>query len=295
MMRVRVRMCVLAAGGATMLAAAAAFGSQSTYISLGDSLAFGFTTLNEGPFPNDGDRGYVGPYADWLGAQHGGDRPNVFNLAIPAETSSSFFDTTQAYRAANTNYIGSSLSQSQLFASVVASEGALGHSIDTISISIGPDDFLRVADDPNFFNLTPTQQLQILGDTLSQLAVNYQQIVGQARVMAPGASIIVVGDYNPYAILPSSPIYPFAGVLIDNINQIGAAAAAGVGGRFIDTQAAFAGHEAEYTHILDDPFPNENIHPNALGYQVIANLIIPAPSVAAISVAAGLVALRRRR
>lgn len=121
-------------------------------------------------------------------------------------------------------------------------------------------------------------------------------IVGQARALSPAANIIVVGDYNPYAILPNSPLFPFAGVLIDNINQIGGAAALGVGGRFVGTHAAFVGHEAEYTHILDDPFPDENIHPNAMGYQVIANLVIvPSPGPAAVSMVAGLFATRRRR
>lgn len=280
------------------IAGSAALASNSTYISLGDSLAFGFTTLSEGPFPNNGDRGYVGPYADWLATQHGGDRPNVINLAIPGESSVSFFDTTQAYRAANTNYIGVNLSQSQLFQQTVAAQTAMGHSIDTITISIGPDDFLAVADQPDFLNLPPTQQLAILGQTLDTLATNYVAIAAEARAAAPLAKIIVVGDYNPYAILPQSPLYPFAGVLIDNINQIGQAAADGVGGRFVDTSAAFAGHEAEYTHILDEPFPNENIHPTALGYQVIANLIIvPGPGgvgVAGAMVLAGMPGARRR-
>lgn len=286
--------CMAAAISA--LASSAALASNSTYISLGDSLAFGFTTLSDGPFPNNGDRGYVGPYADWLATQRGGDRPNVINLAIPGESSVSYYNTSQAFRAANTNYTGVNLSQSQLFHQTVAAQTSLGNTIDTITISLGPNDFLSVASQPDFLTLPATQQLQILGDTLNTLAGNYLAIAAEARAAAPNANIIIVGDYNPYAILPQSPLYPFAGVLIDNINQIGQAAAAGVGGRFVDTAHAFIGHEAEYTHILDDPFPNENIHPTTLGYRVIADLIIvPGPGGLGVMAVTMLAATARRR
>jgi hypothetical protein len=41
----------------------------STYVALGDSLAFGEFRFQG---PSDGDRGYVGPYADSLGRLNGG-------------------------------------------------------------------------------------------------------------------------------------------------------------------------------------------------------------------------------
>src|SRR4051812_4210107 len=59
-----------------------------TYIALGDSLAFGVTNITPVSF---GDQGYVKPYADWLATRDDGGRPKVINLAIPGETSDSFF------------------------------------------------------------------------------------------------------------------------------------------------------------------------------------------------------------
>src|SRR4051794_27511074 len=60
-----------------------------TYVSLGDSLAYGYTD-GQGLGPSLADQGYVKPYADALGVRDG-VRPNVINLAIPGETSDSFF------------------------------------------------------------------------------------------------------------------------------------------------------------------------------------------------------------
>jgi lysophospholipase L1-like esterase len=286
------RTCVVAFAAA---AASQAYASSSTYVSLGDSLGYGVTTIEAASIPSFGDQGYAGPYATRLATQRGGDRPNVINLAIPGETSSTFFDTSVIYRAVNLNYAGSALSQSQLFTTVAAQEAALGHTIDTVSISIGPDDFFALTDDPTFFTLTPYQQLSTVLATAQQLQNNYAAILTQLRTLAPTADLIVVGDYNPYAILPNSPLFGLAPAVVDTINQIAYGTASAFGARYIDTASAFAGHEAEYTHILDHAFPDENVHPTDLGYAAIAGLMVPAPGSGLFAVLGVCVVARRRR
>jgi len=72
--------------------ALAVFGSAANadpiYLALGDSSAFGETNRTQNP--SNGDRGYVRPFADYLGSVYG-TRPTVVNLAINGETSGSYF------------------------------------------------------------------------------------------------------------------------------------------------------------------------------------------------------------
>ena len=66
-----------------------------TYIALGDSNVFGNDESRPASMmPNDGDQGYVRPFADSLGSLNGGVRPQVVNLAISGELSSSFLTGT---------------------------------------------------------------------------------------------------------------------------------------------------------------------------------------------------------
>ena len=84
----------IAAGVLTLfLASLCRADSMETYLALGDSIAFGVTDVTPISF---GDQGYVRLYADFLATQGGGLRPRVINLAIPGETSSSFFTAVSA-------------------------------------------------------------------------------------------------------------------------------------------------------------------------------------------------------
>src|SRR5690242_8917127 len=66
--------------------------ASMTYLALGDSVAFGETDFTHNP--SNGDRGYVSLFADSLATQNGGVRPNVVNLAIEGETTTSFSSGT---------------------------------------------------------------------------------------------------------------------------------------------------------------------------------------------------------
>ncbi len=77
------------------------------YLALGDSSAFGETNRTHNP--SNGDRGYVRPFADYLGSVYG-TRPTVVNFAINGETSGSYFAGTGRVssdgQGFNTNYNG---------------------------------------------------------------------------------------------------------------------------------------------------------------------------------------------
>src|SRR3954471_1476855 len=63
----------------------------AVYVALGDSNTFGNDeSVPSSTMPNYGDQGFVRPFADFLGGLNGGVRPQVVNLAISAELSSSF-------------------------------------------------------------------------------------------------------------------------------------------------------------------------------------------------------------
>ena len=66
-------------------------GLSQIYVALGDSNTFGNDeSVPSSTMPNYGDQGFVRPFADFLGSLNGGVRPQVVNLAISGELSSSF-------------------------------------------------------------------------------------------------------------------------------------------------------------------------------------------------------------
>ncbi len=245
-----------------------------SYLALGDSLAFGQTTP---PLqPSFGDQGYVKPYADWLATQHGGVRPNVVNLAISGETSTSFFDGVTPPGGvrrvdANLNYPTPPVSQDSLMLSKIASEKLAGHLISHVSFALGSNDFLNLATSPAFATATPTQQAQMVGQTFATLQANYTHLLTQLRGALPSAMILLLDYYNPYAVDPKSPLAQMFSEIALAHEQLVQAEAAAFHARVVDIYQPFAGHEAQYTYILSG-----NIHPNATGYGVIAEQMIRA-------------------
>jgi lysophospholipase L1-like esterase len=245
-----------------------------SYLALGDSLAFGQTTP---PLqPSFGDQGYVKPYADWLATRNGGVRPNVINLAISGETSSSFFDGMTPPGGvrrvdANLNYPVVPMSQDALMLSRIASEKALGHQISHVSFALGSNDFLNLATSPAFAMATQAQQTQMVGQTFATLQGNYTHLLTQLRGALPTSSILLLDYYNPYAVDPSNPLSQMYSAIALAHEQMVKAEAAAFHAQVVDIYQPFVGHEAQYTYILQG-----NIHPNATGYGVIADQMIKA-------------------
>jgi lysophospholipase L1-like esterase len=249
-------------------------GPLQSYLALGDSLAFGQTTPPVQP--SFGDQGYVKPYADWLGTMNGGVRPQVINLAIPGETSASFFTGVNPpggtrNAAVNENYSVPPVSQDSLMLKRIALEQAAGHRISHVSFALGSNDFLVLASSPAFASATQTQRSLMVGKAFTTLQANYTHVLAQLRSLLPSAMILLLDYYNPYAVDPSNPfakLYTAIALAHEQLVQMEAQA---FHARVVDIYQPFVGHEAQYTHILDG-----NVHPNATGYGVIADQMLKA-------------------
>ena len=119
--------------------------SGQTYLALGDSITFGETNVIPTSY---GDQGFVKPFADYLATQNGGVRPHIVNLAIPGESTTTFFDPTapniaphQAAAAFNLNYTDRTASQESLFRAQVAAEQREGRAVTYVSFKLGENDF----------------------------------------------------------------------------------------------------------------------------------------------------------
>jgi hypothetical protein len=297
-------------------------GSTQTYLSLGDSLGFGDTVATHSESlglysdPSNGDRAFVAMYANYLGSLYG-TRPNVINLAVYGETTSSFITgmgrlgsgpnsgiTDATLADLNTNYTGlTPPSQASLLTSTLASEAAAHQVIGNITISLGSDDLFHLV------STNPNPTAADLNATLTTLASNYASILTTIRASLPNANIYLLSSYNPYTAAPSLPLAGLAGLVVPLLNQEIAAVAQEFHANYVDLYDTPLTNEAgRYTLILGKGQFNQlgNVHPNYdLGYRVIASAIesVPEPSsVVLLTLGTGIVGLaswsvasRRRR
>ena len=305
---------------ASVLSLASPVGAAPAYIALGDSITFGETDLSY--VQSFGDRGYVGRFADTLASRNGGVRPVVTNLAIDGETTGSFntgigrttpvVGRTDAILAAqNLNYAANpAVPQRTLLGQTVASQTALGNTINTISVTLGFNDVAALAS-------SPATALSLLPSTLATYQANYAAILTEIRQLAPTADLFLLGYFNPFPGDPANPANPLFAAGGPQVNTIIQGLAAQFGGRYVDTATPFVGNEAAYTFIDEQragsispgPFsgvePVGNVHPNDTGYGVIAQQIaaasataVPEPSALALFGTGAVFAigsLRRRR
>jgi lysophospholipase L1-like esterase len=277
-------------------------GSMHTYLALGDSMAFGETDYTHNP--SNGDRGYVGAYADWLGAQLHGDRPNVINLGVDGETTSTFFNggpqgdgTLSGHPAPqlNTNYTDTTLTQNTMMLKEIAAEKAQGHDISTVSVQLGANDLLVTANSPGFFSLSAADQQAKIAQTIGTIQQNDTQLLTELRTELPNAQILLLGYHNPFAADPTSPIGQVAGPAIQALNTLIAGEASAFGAHYVDTYTPFVGHELQDTLIASG-----NVHPTAAGYALIVGQMeaadIPEPNtLALVGVLFAGLAINRRR
>ncbi len=248
---------------------------MQAYIALGDSIAFGQTTAT--PQQSFGDQGYVGQFANFLATQNNGVRPNVINLALPGETSASYFAGGNSSAGANLNYGGdSTLAQRNFLAGVVAAERATGNVVSTVSFALGLGDVLPLLYPPSGTpNLTPGQIQTAVQQVLNTLQANYVTALTQVRGVLPNAQLYLPNYYNPFTALgPNDQKNQIMSLFVTGQNQILQSLAPQFNGKIVDVMSAFANSPGNVTTSGPGfPFPNAN------GYSLIANELATVASV----------------
>lgn len=258
-----------------------------TYIALGDSLAFGEYRFQDNP--SNGDRGYVGPYADYLAQFNGGVRPAVINLGVDGETTTTFLNGgpsgpgivpgEPAY-SLNTNYQPPYPSQNSLLLTTIAAEMAAGNTIGALTIQLGANDIFILTQNPTFFTKSPSEQQGLVNGVLMMVQSNLATLLAELKVQVPGANLVLLGYYDPFAPFahdPTSPLYAIAQIsapAIRGLDQVIAAEASAFGGRYVDLYTPFLGHELAYTDVANPAIPG-NVHPTVAGYAaIVAQLVL---------------------
>ncbi len=267
---------------------------NSTYLAIGDSVGFGITTTASYTQTSNGDRGYVSLYADYLATQNSGIRPAVVNASIYGDSTSSYFDTSNAARALNTNYT-STISQNTFVMNAITQAAAASRPVTTVTVSLGANDLLSIIQQPGFAGLPAATQFATLQGAFGGIVTNLTAFYSGLRTALPTANIIAVGYYDPFAILPGNPNPALTAGVIQQLNETIRNISQAVGARYVDTYTPFLGNEATLTNMLLDPSIVPNVHPTGAGYSVIANQIIPAPGAGALVLLSTLAITRRRR
>ncbi|WP_203341361.1 SGNH/GDSL hydrolase family protein [Planococcus beijingensis] len=205
----------------------------AAYIAIGDSLAAGQTP----------EREIDAGYADMIAQELSRNQPVAFyskNLAFPGFTTADVLDSIQSDEAK----------------SVLASA-------NLITVSAGANDLLRlVQDDPAQGSLT-FQQIQA-DFALNEARKNMELILAELTELSPNADVYVMGYYFAYPHVRDSQKYGTAKQL-DRLNEILKRSAEKAGATFVSVDHSF-GDEAV------DKIPNAaDVHPNAAGYQAMAN------------------------
>jgi lysophospholipase L1-like esterase len=255
--------------------------SSSTYLSLGDSLAYGpGTTQDNGQ--GGSSAGFVSQYASALAAANGGVAPNVINLALPGESLATFNSTDANYTANSNYYVAGTVngvpqaSQESMLYHYIAVAAASGSPVTNITISLGMTDLMNILNAPGFSTLTQAQQAAEVQAGLTQISGEYSSILTLVHALAPNAKVDLIGAYDPYNGSPTSSIVTSAGAGVLGLNNILQSLAQGTGATYINTYSAFLGNEGAFTNVL-----NGSINPTAAGFSAIGALlsstVVPEP------------------
>ena len=256
--------------GGTTAAAAAPDTSPHYYLSLGDSLAFGYQPdlvaagdLNAADYQS---------YAEDFAAM----RPHLtlVNYGCPGETTTTMLAGGCPWPGTLHDSYGAATSQA---AAAVAFLKAHPGQVDLISVDIGSNDLLALV---NKCHTAPDPTACITAGvpaTLATLAQNYGTLLAQVRALAPDAQLVLFNYYNPLALtLPGSD--QLTDVASGVVDQLATAFGATVADAF-STINHDAGSPAEKAFLCSRTWECTsfaNIHPTDLGYKVLSIALLHA-------------------
>jgi lysophospholipase L1-like esterase len=307
--RARLLLCVaaIAAFGALALApaAASAEGVGSTYLALGDSLAYGY---HQAQFQQElKEKGFVEAanfndgYVDDFGAalKLANPKLQVINDGCPGETTETMIKgsgvgpefcaggpTGSPFPKAflHHSYPGTQLED----ALAIAKEPG----VNTITIDIGANDILQFLSHTCGFPATFTCSQEQIEAEIGHVATNVGFILSQLRAAAPKAKIIFVSQYNPYptVLKPEGT----GDATVEALNGALKSVATTFGVRFANTarvinfSGTHGGPEAgdiptvcAFTAmcpggVFNPASPEADIHPTKAGYAAMAGVVAAA-------------------
>ena len=255
------------AASLALLVVAVSWGQSRTYLALGDSVAWGYQPNNV--VRSAGDKGYVKLFADYLARYENGTRPRLINLAIPGETTGSYFDTSEIGGLLNSNYpILFRSSQSTVSGQRITQELNAGRTIPVVTFSLGANDLLDLLS-ATFLAQPFSTQLAQATAAIQAAETNFNGALATLRSRLPNATILVPGYYNPYAGVPNSPENAVAVLMIPQLNAMLRKVANRYGAQYVETASVFWGLETTLTWILED-----DVHPRDPGYVKLSERVI---------------------
>ncbi|MGH3933329.1 MAG: SGNH/GDSL hydrolase family protein [Pseudonocardiaceae bacterium] len=240
-------------------------GGQRYYLSLGDSLAFGFQRAKAlaGLPPSAFDTGYANLLADRL--DHGRRRPALVNYGCPGESTASFLagpcPWTAGGRALHDAFTGP-----QKDAALAFLRDHRGR-VDLVTLSLW-------GNDANAFVASCQGDVRCIRDgapaAIAAIAANLSTILGEIRRTAPDATVVLLGavDVNIGAFELTHP-------LIRALNAAMADVATAHRARFANPFPIFnpEGDTGAALCTLTLLCTDGDAHPSDAGYRAIADLI----------------------
>lgn len=264
------------AGAGPLRSASPPFAAQSSYLALGDSLAFGYSQakFNE-LFPTENPADFHTGYVDDFGKVLRLFAPHlqIVNDGCPGETTESFIKGPCAYVATDgftLHHPYSGGPGSSQLSDALAYLGAHPGGVSPITLDIGANDALGLIEG---CKLEPACIAAGAPGVFAHIGGNLALILSQLRAAAPHAQIVVLGLYNPFGETVAG-----GNALTAKLNEVMAGVAASVGARFADPLPVFnppGALEAPTICLLTNMCtPLTDIHPTDLGYAVLAGLVL---------------------
>ncbi|MBI1378895.1 MAG: hypothetical protein GC157_15665 [Frankiales bacterium] len=259
---------VLSAAGLTagLVPAQAAQVKSGTYVSLGDSLAFGYQP--DLVAAGDYDPAHYVSYAEDYAAM----RPHlqVANFGCPGETTATLINGGCPWPAFALHMPYNGGSQLQAALAYIAEHP----DTSLISVDIGSNDLLAILGQCGV-------DATCISGKLPAVLGNYAYILGALKAAAPRAQLVVFNLYNPLALTtPGSDA-----LLTQYVNPAITQLAAGFGAKVADAFTVMnhrAGSPAEAAFVCSRTWMCSwtpgNIHPTDLGYQQMAIALLHAQS-----------------
>jgi lysophospholipase L1-like esterase len=282
-------------GGLALAPAAGAVKVGSTYLALGDSLAYGYHAAQFAEeFPNVNpetfDEGYVNDFDQVVKLFN----PNVtlINDGCPGEGTETMIHGSPAagfcggedappFPYIFLHHPYSTRTQLQDALKILHENP----NVSPITLDIGANDLLHFTATSCGFPAANTCTEAQFGAEIVHIATNTAFILGQLRAAAPHAQIVLVGLYNPFPAFPSEG----GDKITTGLNQAFEAVAASVPGTsFANPEPLFNPSTVLHTpETTDLPTictftamcpggkfsPSGDIHPTKLGYQVMGGVV----------------------